>query len=115
MRFGEDSDIVSADFVRRVAVRRNSVRTDDNALDFTLFHHLRRHVIANERHIDASLHQLPRCQARALQEGTRLIGEDADILPRLVRAEHNSQRRAVIGCRQAASIAMRQNRVVFIQ
>ena len=115
MRFGEDSDIVSANLVRCVAIRGDSVRADDNALDFALFHHLRCHVITDERHVDAGLHQFPCRQARALQEGTRLIGEDVDVLPCFVCAEHDGQRRAIIGCRQAASVAMRQNRVVFFQ
>ena len=66
MRLGEDSDVIGADFVRRVTVRGDSVRTDDNALDFALFHHLRRHIVADERHVYTGLHQLPRCQARTL-------------------------------------------------
>ncbi len=53
--------------------------------------------------------QLPRRQPGALQQRPRLVGVDVQPLARFVRGEEHGQRRAVVGRRQAAGVAMREH------
>src|SRR3982074_2876241 len=74
--FCEDGDAVGADLVGDVAVGGDAVCADDDGLDAALQHERGGHVVAEDGGGDVVLHQLPRGEARALQEGAGLIGED---------------------------------------
>ena len=68
------------------------------------------HVVRNQRGRNAILLQLPDGQPRALQKGTRLIGENIDALAGFHGRADHSQRGAVAGRGQCAGVAMREDR-----
>ena len=66
MCIGEDSDIVSANFICGITVGGNPIGTNNNTLDFALFHNLRCHIVTDKGHIYSGLHQLPSGETCAL-------------------------------------------------
>ena len=78
--FGQDGHRVGADLVGHVAVGGNAVSADDDGSDLALLHHRSRHVVGDDGRGNAVFHQFPGGQARALQEGTRLVGVDVNLL-----------------------------------
>src|ERR1700679_267871 len=93
--FGEDGDAVGADLVGGVAVGGDAVGADDDGLDAALGHQVRGHVVAEDSGGDVVLHQLPRGEARALQEGAGFVGEDVDFVAAFYSRADDSEGRAV--------------------
>ena len=100
---------IGADFVRRVAVGRNSVGTDNHSVHTLRAHGPRCHIIGNQRHRNAVLKQLKRRQARTLQQRARFVGINHLQLALRVSTADNAQRCApTAGC-QCACVAVRQH------
>ena len=57
--------------------------------------------------------KFPNRETRALQERTRLIREDIDLLARLDRRANHAERSAETGGRQSARVAVRQHRLAI--
>ena len=100
---------VGADLVGGVAVGGDAIGADDDRLDLSALHHVRGHVVGDERDVDAALVQLPRGQPRALQERARLVGEDVDAALLLVRGADDAERGAVAAGGQRAGVAVREH------
>ena len=110
-----DGHAVRADLVCRVAVRRDPVRSNHDRVDFALRHDVCGGVVADQRDVDAGLHQLPRGKPRALQEWARFVGKNPNRLPLLLRHVDRRKRGAVLGGREAAGVAVRENREPVLQ
>ena len=102
----EDCDSVGADFVGDVAVGGDTVRSDDDGLDFALAHEAGSHVVAKDGGGNAVVHELPRGEAGALQERPRFIGVDMDLVALLDGGADDAERRAVATGGQGAGIAV---------
>ena len=72
-------------------------------------HERARHAVGDDRRVDAVAHELPRGQARALQERPRLVGEHGDALALLDRGADHAERRAVARRRERAGVAVRED------
>ena len=97
---------IGADLVGDVAVRRRPIGADDHAAHPLALHQMTRHVVGDERHGDAVLLQLPRGEPRALEEGSRLAGDDLDTLAGVDRRPHDGQRRPEARGRQRPGVAV---------
>ncbi len=64
------------------------------------------HVVADHGGRNAVGHQLPGGEARALQKGPRLIGEDVNVLALLDGRANHAQRRSVAAGGQRAGVAV---------
>src|SRR5204863_12007 len=80
---GQHRHGVGADLVGDIAIARDAVRAHHYTADAPALHEMARHVVRDERGRNAVLLQLPHGEARALQKGARLIGEDVDLFARL--------------------------------
>ncbi len=103
---GGDRQLVRADLVGRVTVGGDAVGPDDHHVDALLPHDLRRHVIADERHVDAGLLELPCGEPGALQQRARLVGIDAELPPRGVGEVDRGRGGADAGGGQGAGVAV---------
>jgi len=70
---GKGCDAVCADFVGRVTIGRDAIGARDYGLDAALAHDLGCDRIADQRAIDATLHELPHREPGALQQRTGFI------------------------------------------
>ena len=80
MFFGEYGQGVGAYLVGYITVCGNSVRANHYRANFPLLHHGPGHVVRNNGRGNAIFHQFPRGQPRALQERTRLIRKNMELL-----------------------------------
>ena len=106
---GQQRHAVGADLVGRVAVGGDAVGPGHDGLHPALAHHLGGHVVADQRHVDPALLQLPGGQPGALQQRAGLVGVDVQRLARLGGGEEHGQRRAVVGGGQPAGVAVGQH------
>ena len=74
----EDGQGVGPDLVRRIAVRRDPVRPDEDDVHLAAGHQVARGHVGDERVRDAGLGQLPGGQPRALEIGPGLVDPDVD-------------------------------------
>src|SRR5207245_829019 len=81
-------------------------RADDDATDAARGEQRSGGHVGEERDGNVVLKELPRRQARALQPGARLVGEDGDSLPLLDRGADDAERGAVAGGGEAAGVAV---------
>ena len=109
MLLGEHRHRVGADFVRHVAVRRDAIGANDDEIDLSTLHHGARHVVGDDRCVDAVARQLPRGQPGALHERACLVGHHDHFLARFNGSANDAERRAVARRRQRARVAMRQH------
>ena len=100
---------IGADLVGGIAVGGDAVGADDDDVDVAGAHQRSGHALGDDRGVDALAHQLPRGQARALQERTRLVGDDRDPLALLDGRADHAERRAVAGRGQRAGVAVREH------
>ena len=105
---GQHRQRISADLVRGVAVGGDPVGAGDDAVDFAGRHQRGRRRIGDHRMRDAGVLELPRSQARALQERTRLVHPDVGEQAALPRRAQRPDRAAVAAGREATGIAVRQ-------
>ena len=105
----KNSDAGRADLVDDVAVARHAIGADQNQIDRAFGHHPRHHRVADERHVDAGLHQLPRGETAALQQRPRFARIHAKRDAGRVRQIHRRGSGAEFRYGQCAGIAMRQH------
>ena len=110
--FGQNGDRVGADFVGHVAVGGDAVGADYDGSDFALLHHGSGHVVGDYGRGNAVFHQLPGGQARALQEGTRLVGVDVNLLALFDGGADHAERGAVAGGGQRSGVAVGEHAAV---
>ena len=77
---------IRADLVGRVAVGRDPVGPGDDRLHASFAHHLGRHRVADQRHVDPALLQFPGRQPGALQQRAGLVGVDVQVLAGVLAA-----------------------------
>src|SRR5713226_5269885 len=77
--FGEDSDLVSADFVGGVAVGGDAVGAGDNGSDLSGLEEVTGHVVGDERKRNAALLELPGGEARTLNIGASFRNKDVQL------------------------------------
>src|SRR5437879_1605321 len=70
--FGEDGDLVRADFVGGVPVRGDAVRAGNDRADFSRFQKVPRHIVGDERQRNTAFVEFPRRKASALKIRPRL-------------------------------------------
>jgi len=87
-------DAIRANLVRKVAVPSDAVRSHQHALHAPVAHQRGRHAVGYQRVGNAQRLELPCRQPRALQQRSRLVYVDVDVLPTLVRAPNHTKRRA---------------------
>ena len=102
----ENGNAVGANLVGSISVGGYAVSTDDYGLNPALAHEVGGHVVAENGRRNVVLHQLPGCKAGTLQIGTRLIGEDVDLMATLHRGTDHAQRRAIAARGESTGIAM---------
>ena len=78
MLAGDDGDAVGSDLVGDVAVGGDAVGTDDDGVDLALAHEAGGHVVAEDGGGDVVVHQLPRGETRALEEGAGFVSIDVE-------------------------------------
>src|SRR6058998_875937 len=91
---GEDSDLVSADFVGGVAVGRDAVGAGDDGADLSGLEEVTDHVVGDERKRNTGLVELPGGEARALKIWARFRNKDVQLSALLEGDTDNAERRA---------------------
>ena len=104
--FGEDGDAGGADFVRHVSIGGNAVAADEDGVDPAVFHDGGCHVVADEGDVHAGGTELIRGKTCALQEGTRFVGVDFEVVAFLVSEVHDSGGGTVFGGGELACVAV---------
>ena len=87
--FGEDGDTRGADFVRCVSIGGNAVAADEDGVDPAVFHDGGCHVVADEGDVHAGGTEFVCGKTCALQEGTRFVGVDFEVVAFLVSEVHD--------------------------
>ena len=109
MRAAREGEAVRPDLVRDVAVRRDAVRAHDDRRHAAGGDRGSRGHVGQERDVEAVLHELPRREARALQEGPRLVREDRE-RPFGRERPDDAERGSDARRREGARVAVRQER-----
>ena len=108
---GEDGDAGGADFVRRVAVGGDAVTADEDGVDPAVFHDGGCHVVADEGDVHACRTEFVCGKTCALQEGTRFVGVDFEVVAFFVPKVHDGGGRAVFGGGELACVAVGEESV----
>ena len=103
---GEDGDAGGADFVRSVSIGGHAVAADEDGVDPAVFHDGGCHVVADEGDVHAGRAELIRGEARTLEQGTCLVGKDAEVVAFFVPKVHDGGGRAVFGGGELACVAV---------
>ena len=104
--FCEDGDAGGADFVRRVAVGGDAVTADEDGVDPAVFHDGGCHVVADEGDVHACRTEFVCGKTCALQEGTRFVGVDFEVVAFLVSEVHDGGCGAVFGGGKLSCVAV---------
>jgi len=104
--FGQDCDSVSADLVGGVAVGGDAVGSDDDGLDAALAHEGAGHVVAEDGGGDVVVEELPGGEARALEVGASLVGEDVDLVAPLDGGADDTEGGAIAAGGEGSGIAV---------
>lgn len=104
--FGEDGDAGGADFVRHIAVCGDAVTADEDGVDPAVFHDGGCHVVADEGDVHACRTEFVCGKTCALQEGTRFVGVDFEVVAFLVSEVHDGGCGAVFGGGELPSVAV---------
>jgi hypothetical protein len=110
---GEDGDVIGADLVGDVSVGGDAVGADDDGLDLALAHEAGGHVVAEHGGGDAVVHQLPRSETRALEEGAGFVGVDVDIVAALDGGADDAEGAAVAAGGECSGIAVSEHGAGF--
>src|SRR6266508_4263033 len=100
---------VRADLVRGVAVRRDSIRADEDEIHLAAAEERGCRAARDDRVVDPLLEQLPRGEACALEPWARLVDVDEEAAASFLRDAQRRHDRAVIDRREGARVAMRQD------
>ena len=87
--FGEDGDAGGANLVGDVAVGGDAVAADEDGVDPAVLHDGGCHVVADESDIHAGGTEFVCGETCALQEGTRFVGVDFEVVAFLVSEVHD--------------------------
>ena len=103
---GEDGDARGADFVRHVSIGGNAVTADEDGVDPAVFHDGGCHVVADEGDVHAGGTEFVCGKTCALQEGTRFVGVDFEVVAFFVSEVHDGGCGAVFGGGELACVAV---------
>ena len=103
---GEDGDAGGADLVRDVAVGGDAVTADEDGVDPAVFHDGGCHVVADEGDVHAGGTEFVCGKTCALQEGTRFVGVDFEVVAFLVSEVHDGGCGAVFGGGKLSCVAV---------
>ena len=103
---GEDGDAGGADFVRRVSIGGDAVTADEDGVDPAVFHDGGCHVVADEGDVHACRTEFVCGKTCALQEGTRFVGVDFEVVAFLVSEVHDGGGGTVFGGGELACVAV---------
>ena len=109
--FGEDGDTRGADFVRCVSIGGNAVAADEDGVDPAVFHDGGCHVVTDEGDVHACRTEFVCGKTCALQEGTRFVGVDFEVVAFLVSEVHDGGCGAVFGGGELPSVAVGEESV----
>src|SRR4051794_4657361 len=104
--FGQNSQAVGTDFVCDVAIGGDPVGSDNNASNAAASQEVPGHIVGDQSCFDAITLQLPRREPGALQEGTRFVSKDINLLACLYGGANYTERSAESGRGKCASIAV---------
>ena len=108
--FREHRDRIGSDLVGDVAVRSDPVRPHDHEIDVAGSHEMARHVVGDERDVDAVLHATPR--PSGAHPGERVGSRPRRrriFLPDFDRGAHDAEGGAVTRRRESSRVAVRQD------
>ena len=108
---GEDGDAGGADFVRHVSIGGNAVAADEDGVDPAVFHDGGCHVVADEGDVHAGGTEFVCGEACTLQEGTRFVGVDFEVVAFFVSKVHDSGGGTVFGGGELACVAVGEESV----
>ena len=109
--FGEDGDAGGADFVRGVSIGGNAVAADEDGVDPAVFHDGGCHVVADEGDVHAGGTEFVCGKTCALQEGTRFVGVDFEVVAFLVSEVHDGGGGTVFGGGELPCVAVGEESV----
>ena len=109
--FGEDGDTRGADFVRCVSIGGNAVAADEDGVDPAVFHDGGCHVVADEGDVHAGGTEFVCGKTCALQEGTRFVGVDFEVVAFLVSEVHDGGGGTVFGGGELPCVAVGEESV----
>ena len=112
--FGEDGDAGGADFVRHVSIGGDAVAADEDGVDPAVFHDGGCHVVADEGDVHAGGTELIRGEARTLEQGTRFVGVDFEVVAFLVSEVHDGGGGTVFGGGELACVAVGEESVAGV-
>ena len=104
--FGEDGDAGGTDLVGDVAVGGDTVTADEDGVDPAVFHDGGCHVVADEGDVHACRTEFVCGKTCALQEGTRFVGVDFEVVAFLVSEVHDGGCGAVFGGGKLSGVAV---------
>ncbi len=91
---GRDGDLVGTDFVDDVTVQTDGISRRRKYIDFFLLHHIRRHVVRDDRHVESHLVHDGRCEPRSLEIRASLRAKHPECLSaRLAFTKHHAHNR----------------------
>ena len=108
---GEDGDAGGADFVRCISIGGNAVTADEDSVDPAVFHDGGCHVVADEGDVHACRTEFVCGEARTLEQGTCLVGKDAEVVAFLVSEVHDGGGGTVFGGGELACVAVGEESV----
>ncbi len=107
--FGQHGDRIGADFVGDIAIGSDAVGAHHDATNSAGMQEVAGHVVGDQSGGDVIVLQFPDGEARALQEWTRFVGEDVDLLAGSDGGANYAERRSVAGSGEGARVAMRED------
>ena len=107
---GRKSEIIGADLVGSITIRRDAIATHYAKVDLPLFHVKAGSAINNELVLDTELLKFPGSQAGTLQAWPGLIHQHRNIVTMFMSGANNAQRRAIADGGETAGIAMMNRR-----
>ena len=112
--FGEDGNGGGADLVGDVAVGGDAVAADEDGVDPAVFHDGGCHVVADEGDVHAGRAEFVCGKTCALQEGTRFVGVDFEVVAFLVSEVHDGGGGTVFGGGELACVAVGEESVAGV-
>ena len=103
---GEDGDAGGADLVGDIAVCGDAVTANEDGVDPAVFHDGGCHVVAGEGDVHACRTEFVCGKTCALQEGTRFVGVDFEVVAFLVSEVHDGGGGTVFGGGELACVAV---------
>ena len=109
--FGEDGDAGGADFVGDIAVGSDAVTANEDGVDPAVFHDGGCHVVTYQCDVHVGGAEFVGGEACALQEGTRFVGVDFEVVAFLVSEVHDGGGGTVFGGGELPCVAVGEESV----